>query len=70
MFEAHVGAHVVLNVHYGVDDVSGEKAAGAQSIKLWVEEDCEWIGCCIQDRRGGQLCVVCQVSFLKKIGLI
>ena len=38
MFEAHVGAHVVLNVQYGVDDVTSEQAAGAQSIELWVEE--------------------------------
>ena len=38
MFEAHVGAHVVLNVQYGVDNVTSEQAAGAQSIELWVEE--------------------------------
>ena len=38
MFEAHVGAHVVLDVQNGMDDVPSEQAAGAQSIELWVVE--------------------------------
>ena len=38
MLEAHVGSHVVLNVQDGMDDVTGEQAAGAQSIELWVKE--------------------------------
>ena len=28
----------VLNVQDGMDDVTDEQAAGAQSIELWVEE--------------------------------
>ena len=38
MFEAQVGLHVVLNVQDGMNKVTGEQAAGAQSIELWVEE--------------------------------
>ena len=38
VFEAHVGAHVVLDVQDGMDDVPSEQAAGAQSIELWVVE--------------------------------
>ena len=38
MHKAHVGLHVVLNVQNGMDDVTGEPAAGAQLIELWVEE--------------------------------
>ena len=38
VLEAHVGSHVVLNVQDGVDNVTGEQAAGAQSIELWVKE--------------------------------
>ena len=36
MFEAHVGAHVVLDVQDGVHDVPSEQAAGAQAIELRV----------------------------------
>ena len=36
MFEAHVGAHVVLDVQDGVHDVPSEQAASAQAIELWV----------------------------------
>ena len=38
VFEAHVGSHVVLNIQDGVDNITGEQAAGAQSIELWVKE--------------------------------
>ena len=38
VFEAHVGAHVVLNVQDGMDDAPSVQAAGAQSIELWVVE--------------------------------
>ena len=38
MFEAHVGAHVVLDVQDGVHNVPSEQAASAQSIELWVME--------------------------------
>ena len=38
MFEANVGAHVVLYVQDGMDDVPSEQATGAQSIELWVKE--------------------------------
>ena len=38
VFEAHVGSHVVLNVQDGVDNITGEQAADAQSIELWVEK--------------------------------
>ena len=38
MFEAHVGAHVVLDVQDGVHDVPSEQAAGAQALELWVME--------------------------------
>ena len=38
MFEAHVGAHVVLDVQDGVHDVPSEQAAGAQAIEFWVME--------------------------------
>ena len=38
MFEAHVGAHVILDVQYGMNDVPSEQAAGAQSIELRVVE--------------------------------
>ena len=38
VFEAHVGAHGVLDVQDGVDDVPGELASGAQSIELWMVE--------------------------------
>ena len=38
MFEAHIGSHVVLNIQDGVDNITGEQAAAAQSIKLWVKE--------------------------------
>ena len=36
MFEAHIGAEVVLDVQDGVHDVPSEQAAGAQLIELWV----------------------------------
>ena len=39
MFEAHVGAHVVLDVQDGMHDVPSEQAAGAQAIELWVMEE-------------------------------
>ena len=38
MFEAHVGAHAILDVQYGMHNVPSEQAAGAQSIELWVVE--------------------------------
>ena len=38
MFEAHVGAHVVLDVQDGMHNVPSEQAASAQSIELWVME--------------------------------
>ena len=38
MFEAHVGAHVILDVQDGMNDVPSEQAAGAQSIELWVAD--------------------------------
>ena len=38
MFKAHVGAHVILDVQNGMNDVPSEQAAGAQSIELWVVE--------------------------------
>ena len=38
MFEAHVGAHVVLDVQDGMDDVPSEQATCAQSIELLVVE--------------------------------
>ena len=38
MFEAHVGAHVILDVQDGVHNVPIEQAAGAQSIEFWVME--------------------------------
>ena len=38
MFEAHVGAHVVLDVQDGMHNVPSEQAAGAHSIELWVVE--------------------------------
>ena len=38
MFQAHVGAHVVLDVQDGVHDVPSEQAAGVQAIELWVME--------------------------------
>ena len=34
VFEAHVRAHVVLDVQDGMDDVPSEQAASAQSIEL------------------------------------
>ena len=38
MFEAHIGAQVVLDVQDGVHDVPSEQAAGAQAIELRVME--------------------------------
>ena len=38
VFEAHVGAHVVLDVQDGMHNVPSEQAAGAQSVELWVME--------------------------------
>ena len=38
VFEAHVGAHDVLDVQDGMDDVPSEQAAGAQAIELRVME--------------------------------
>ena len=38
MFEAHIGAQVVLDVHDGVHDVPSEQAAGAQAVELRVVE--------------------------------
>ena len=38
MFEAHIGAQVVLDVQDGMHDVPSEQAAGAQGIELWVVE--------------------------------
>ena len=34
MLEAYVGSHVVLNVQDGMDEVTSEQAAGAQSVEL------------------------------------
>ena len=38
VFEAHAGAHVVLDVQDGMHNVPSEQAAGAQSVELWVME--------------------------------
>ena len=38
VFEAHVGAHVVLDVQDGMHDVPSEQAASAQLVELWVME--------------------------------
>ena len=38
MFEAHIGAQVVLDVQDGVHDVPSEQATGAQAIELGVME--------------------------------
>ena len=38
VFDAHVGAHVVLDVQDGVHNVLSEQAVGAQAIELRVME--------------------------------
>ena len=38
MFEAHIGAQVVLDVQDGVHDIPSEQAAGAQAVELRVME--------------------------------
>ena len=38
MFEAHIGAQVVLDVQDGMHDVPSEQAASAQAIELRVME--------------------------------
>ena len=38
VLETHFGSHVVLNVRDSMDNITGEQAAGAHSIELWVED--------------------------------
>ena len=38
VFEAHIGSHNVFNIQDGVDNITGEQAACAQPIELWVTE--------------------------------
>ena len=38
VFEAHIGAHVVLDVQDGMHNVPREQAVSAQSVELWVLE--------------------------------